>query len=85
MGDVIKDRLANTLWETLDDVEAAIGEELKPICETAERVRSLASNGWLVDQVNATVTENSTVTCYKWYDWVESGFILRVGEGFRRR
>jgi transposase len=63
IGDVIKDRIANTLWETLDDLEAAIGEELKPIYETAERVRSLVSHGWLVDQVNATVTENSAITC----------------------
>ena len=63
IGDVIKDRIANTLWKTLDDLEAAIGEELKPIYETAERVRSLVSHGWLVDQVNATVTENSAITC----------------------
>jgi len=41
---VIKDRIANTLWKTLDDLEAAIGEELKPIYETAERVRSLVSH-----------------------------------------
>jgi hypothetical protein len=63
IGDVIKDRIANTLWKTLDDLEAAIGEELKPIYETAERVRSLVSHGWLVDQVNATATENSAITC----------------------
>ena len=31
IGDVIKDRIANTLWKTLDDWEAAIGEELIPI------------------------------------------------------
>ena len=63
IGDVIKDRIANTLWKTLDDLEAAIGEELKPINQTAERVRSLVSHGWLVDQVNATVTKNSAITC----------------------
>lgn len=63
IGDVIKDRIANILWKTLDDLEAAIGEELKPIYETAERVRSLVSHDWLVDQVNATATENSAITC----------------------
>jgi transposase len=63
IGDVIKDRIANTLWETLDALEAAIGEELKPIHETAERVRSLVSHAWLLDQVNATVTENDAITC----------------------
>lgn len=62
IGDVIKDRIANTLWETLDALEAAIGEELKPIYETAERVRSLVSHAWLLDQVNATVTENDAIT-----------------------
>jgi transposase len=62
IGDVIKDRIANTLWKTLDDLEAAMGEELKPIYETGERVRSLVSHGWLVDQVNATAAENSAIT-----------------------
>lgn len=62
IGDVIKDRIANTLWETLDALEAAIGEELKPIYQTAERVRSLVSHGWLLEQVNATATENSAIT-----------------------
>ena len=65
IGDVIKDRIANTLRKTLDDLEAAIGEELKPIYETAERVRSLVAHGWLVDQVTDTVTENSAVTCWE--------------------
>jgi hypothetical protein len=63
IGDVIKDRIANPLWQTLDALEAAIGEELKPIYENAERVRSLVSHDWLVDQVNATATENSAITC----------------------
>src|ERR1039457_5950569 len=62
IGDVIKDRIGNTLWETLDALEEAMGEELRPIYETAERVRSLVSHGWLLDQVNATVTENSAIT-----------------------
>jgi transposase len=62
IGDVIKDRIGNTLWETLDALEEAMGEELRPIYETAERVRSLVSHGWLLDQVNATVMENSAIT-----------------------
>jgi transposase len=63
IGDVIKDRIANTLWETLDALEEAIGEELRPIYETAERVRGLVSHNWLIDQVNATATENSAIDC----------------------
>ena len=62
IGDVIKDRIANTLWETLEALEQAIGEELRPIYETAERVRSLVSHGWLIEQINATATRNSAIT-----------------------
>ena len=62
IGDVIKDRIANTLWTTLEALEQALGEELRPIYESAERVRRLVSH-WLIKQVNATAQENSAVTC----------------------
>jgi transposase len=61
IGDVIKDRIANTLWQTLEALEEALGEELRPIYENAERVRRLVSHPWLVEQVNATAPENSAV------------------------
>jgi len=61
IGDVIKDRIANTLWKTLETMEAAIGEELRPLYECAERVRRLVSHGWLLDQVNVTAAANSAV------------------------
>ena len=64
IGDVIKDRIGNTLWATLEALEEAIGEELRPIYESAERVRSLVSHGWLIDQVNATAAKNRTFACY---------------------
>jgi hypothetical protein len=67
IGDVIKDRIGNVLWQTLDDLEQAIGEELRPLGENAESVRRLVSHPWLVEQVNATATENSAITCSKWY------------------
>jgi transposase len=62
IGDVIKDRIGNTLWATLDALEEALGQELRPIYETPERVRSLVSHGWLMDQVNASVTKYSAIT-----------------------
>jgi len=62
IGDVIKDRIANTLWQTLDALEKALGEELRPIYESADRVRRLVSHPWLVQQVNATATENDAIT-----------------------
>lgn len=60
---MIKDRIGNTLWAALEALEEAMGEELRPIYESAERVRSLVSHGWLIDQVNATATNNSAHTC----------------------
>jgi len=67
IGDVIKDRIGNVLWETMADLEQAIGEELRPLCEDAENVRRLVSHPWLVEQANATATKNSAITCSKWY------------------
>lgn len=67
IGDVIKDRIANTLWQTLEALEEALGEELRPIYESADRVRRLVSHPWLIEQVNVTATENSAVTCWNWY------------------
>jgi len=61
IGDVIKDRIANTLWSTLESLEEALGEELRPIYEDAQRVRSLVSHHWLINQVNVTATENSAI------------------------
>ena len=65
--DAIKDRIGNVLWATMADLEQAIGEELRPLCEDAENVRRLVSHPWLVKQANATAAENSAVTCSKWY------------------
>jgi hypothetical protein len=71
IGDVIKDWIGNVLWETIPDLEQAIGEELRPLYENAEAVRRLVSHPWLVEQANATATENSAITCSKWYDTMD--------------
>jgi transposase len=63
MGDLIKDRIGNTLWTSLEKLEDAIAEELRPFYESAERVRQLVSHPWLINQVNVTATENSAITC----------------------
>jgi transposase len=54
IGDLIKDRLGNVLWKTLDEMEEAIGEEIRPLHQMAERVRTLVSHPWLIEQLNAT-------------------------------
>ena len=61
IGDLIKDRIGNTLWKSLGALEKSLGEELRPLYENAERVRSLVSHGWLLDQVNATGANNSAI------------------------
>jgi putative transposase len=63
VGDLIKDRIGNMLWATLEELEEAIGEELRPIYQSAQRVRSLVSHGWLINQVNATAAKNSANAC----------------------
>jgi transposase len=63
IGDLIKDRIGNTIWDSLDKLEEAIGEEVRPIYEAAARVRTLVSHDWLINQVNATATKNSAITC----------------------
>ena len=68
IGDVVKDRIGNVLWDTMADLEQSIGEELRPLWENPECVRRLVSHPWLVEQVNATGTENSAITCSKWYN-----------------
>ena len=59
IGDIIKD---NILWSTLASLEEALGEELRPIYESAERVRRLVLHNWLINQVDATATENSAIS-----------------------
>jgi transposase len=67
IGDLIKDRIGNVLWEQFADLEQAIGEELRELCDNAEAVRRLVSHPWLVEQANATAVTNSAITCSKWY------------------
>jgi transposase len=63
IGDLVKDRIGNVLWGTLEKLEAAIAEELEPIYESAQRVGSLVSHPWLIEQVNATAAVNDANAC----------------------
>ena len=62
LGDVIQARVANARWATLAALAEAMGEELRPIYESAERVRSLVSHGWLINEVNNIAAMNSATT-----------------------
>jgi hypothetical protein len=67
IGDIIKDRIGNVLWNRFVDLEQAISEELRPLYENAADVRRLVSHPWLVEQANAIAAKNSAITCSKWY------------------
>lgn len=54
IGDLIKDRIGNQLWERLADLEQAIGDEVRELCDNAQAVRRLVSHPWLIEQANAT-------------------------------
>ena len=41
IGDVVKDRIGNVLWDTIADLEQSIGEELRPLWENPECVRKV--------------------------------------------
>ena len=59
---VIQARVATARWATLAALAEAMGEELRPIYEGAERVRSLVSHGWLINEVNNIAAMNSATT-----------------------
>jgi transposase len=54
LGDLIKDRIGNTLYDSLAAIEAAISEKLRPIWHGPERVRRLIGEGWLLSKTNAS-------------------------------
>lgn len=55
IGAFIKDAVCNKVWQTLEAIEAAICEELKPIWTIPARVAQLVGEeGWLASELNAT-------------------------------
>jgi transposase len=61
LGDLIKDRIGNMLYDTLPEIEAAISEKLRPIWHGPERVRSLIGQGWLFSKTNSSFNSYSPV------------------------
>jgi transposase len=54
LWDCVKDHIANRVFPTLDDIEAAITTTLRPYWESPQPALSLVGNGWLRSQANAT-------------------------------
>ena len=54
LWDIIKDHISNRVFETLDDIEAVMGNALRPYWSSTAPVLSLVGDGWLHTQANAT-------------------------------
>ena len=52
LWDVIKDHIANRLFQTLEEIEAVLSTALQPYWSSTEPVRSLVGDGWLHTQAN---------------------------------
>lgn len=59
--DQLKDEIGNRLFQTLDQIEAAIGVLLIAFWEDTTRVRSLIGQGWLLAQTNSSSRTMSPV------------------------
>lgn len=53
VGSFIRAATANRAFESLEQMEAAIENELRPLWTEPERVRALIGEGWMSAQVNA--------------------------------
>lgn len=53
LWDIVKDRICNRVFGSLDAIEEKISEALRPYWEQPAYVRSLVGDGWLHDQANA--------------------------------
>ena len=58
LWDVVKDKICNRVFETLDAIEEKITEALRPYWEQPAFARSLVGEGWLYNQANNTFANN---------------------------
>lgn len=56
LWDVMKDKICNRVFETLDAIEEKISEALKPYWEDSSYPLKLVGDGWMHTQANATRT-----------------------------
>jgi transposase len=59
LWDVVKDQICNTVYKTLDEIETAITEALRPYFESLLPARKLVGDGWM--HVEANVSPNYIV------------------------
>ncbi|MDF7809247.1 transposase [Pontiellaceae bacterium B12219] len=54
LWDIMKDKICNRIFETLDSVEEKISEALKPYREDSSYALGLAGDGWMHSQANVS-------------------------------
>jgi transposase len=54
LWDIIKDQIANRVFETLEEIESVLSKGLRPYWSSTAPVRRLVGDGWLHTQANAT-------------------------------
>lgn len=52
IGDIVKDRIGNAVWETMAAIEAAVADEIRELWESPPRVRDMIGENWLLLQAN---------------------------------
>lgn len=55
LWDVVKDKICNRVFDSLDVIEEKITEAIRPYWEKPSSARSLVGDGWLHTQANATL------------------------------
>lgn len=55
LGDIVKDRICNRVFEKLEDLQEQVVEGLRPFFELPEKVRRLIPD-WMLDQANVIAT-----------------------------
>lgn len=58
LWDIVKDGIANRIWETLDDLEEAMTTILEPFLLNAERVKQFLGDNWLTQAVSHSLSLN---------------------------
>lgn len=54
LWDVVKDRVANRVFHTLEEIESVLSQALRPYWSSSDPVLRLVGEGWLRSQANAT-------------------------------
>jgi hypothetical protein len=61
LWDPLKRRLAKVAWDTIERVQAAITEVLKPFWEQVDKVRALLGAGWLTQGVASLLSSRNSL------------------------